>query len=140
LGGRTKEELLIILRNEEQEHRADSGIGVICITSGSDSRDMAFSGGGARSGLPFRRRCQLAARAVSAATLSHRAVGFSDHVGVRLARRGSFRPAARQQWKSPLSGTVDAAGLFTRLRHHSLELVGNSVVGLVSNSELKPPE
>ena len=138
LDGRAKEELLIIL-NEEPEHRAASGIGIICITSGSDSRDMAFSGGGALSGLPFRRRRQRAARAVGAAKSRCRALGLFHQVGVRLAHRGSLARRRVQRRASRRPGTVDVPGLCTACAIIRSSVSVTRVVGLVSNAVLRSP-
>ena len=95
-----RKELLIIFRNEEQEHRDASGIGVVCITSGSDSCDIAFSGGGALSGVAFGRRHQLGARAVGEVTFSIGLVGvpiaavFASHV-VALSHGGAAAAQSR---------------------------------------------
>ena len=67
---------LRITRTKKRSHLAAPRIGVVCLTSGSDSRGWALSAGGAV-GILVGRLGQLAARAVGAATFRDRALGLS---------------------------------------------------------------
>ena len=81
-------------RTKNKSHLAASRLGVVRITSASDSRERALSGGGALSSVSSGGRVNSRTRAVGEAKCRHRASGLSDHVGVRLARRGT--PARRR--------------------------------------------
>ncbi|MFH0902609.1 MAG: hypothetical protein V2A73_18420, partial [Pseudomonadota bacterium] len=100
-----------IIRTTNRTHQAAPGIGVVCSTSGSDSRDGVLSVGGALHGL--RSAGQRGARAVGEARLLGRPWGgrirsaCGSHVWA-LSRGGA---SAAWRWRRP--GTAAAAGCFT---------------------------
>ena len=79
-----------ITRTKNRSHRAAPRIGVVWNHVGVRFMRMGSLGRRRAVRCLFRRRRQLAARAVGAATLPGRAGGWSDQVGVRLAHRGSL--------------------------------------------------
>ena len=141
LDGRANEELLITLRNEEQEHRAASGIGVVCSTPGFDSRELGSLGRRRAAGCPVGRRWSLGARAVGEAKCRCGGVGLSDHVGVQLAHRGTSERRRVRGEQSRRSGTVATGWVVRTLAPSFVRALSiTRVVGLVSNGVLKSPE
>jgi hypothetical protein len=74
----------------KKTHWVTPAIGVVCITSGSDSREWALSGGGALSGVTFGRRVNSRHEPSERPRVTVGPWGLSDQVGVRLARPGSL--------------------------------------------------
>ena len=131
-----RKELLITFRNEDHEHWAAARIGIVCNTSGSDSRDWALSGGGALSGLPS------VGGVDSGREPSVRPCALVGPGVIRSGRRpartsGLSWAAARQRRSSRRSSTVDAVGLFNACAIIRSGVSVAHVVGLVSN---KPAE
>ena len=126
MDGRAKEERLITLRNEEQEHRAASGIEVVCNTSDFDSREWPPSNGGAL----------LDCLRVGGVNSGHepsvrpsvvlRPWGCPITSGIRFAHRGTSERRRVRGAQSQLSRTVARLGLFGRGRPPSFERVGRS--------------
>ena len=108
-------------QTKKRSHLAASRIGVICITSASDSRESSLLGGGALSSVsPGGRVNSRHEPSVRQRPLS-RLVWSSDHDGVRVARRGSLARRRVRGAQSQRSGTVATVGFFRRRRHPSFK-------------------
>ncbi len=132
LDGRTKN------KNTNQSHEERNRIGLLRASGSFASRWHSSRANGssraaaARCRVPFRRWCQLGARAVGEATCRCRAFGIVRSCRRRARTSWLSRTAARQRREPRLSGSVDDAGLLNAGTSIRSSLPVTRVAGLVS--------